>query len=343
MLRVPPNLPPHLQILRPEIKQTLLESTTKESNPLALKCSALETIDSYPSSWIHSYTDGSAFKATVNAGYGSVINFPDGVKKEVFNSSGSFCSNYNAEQHAITSTANYITHMLDTNPTLITNIVIFTDSLSTLQKLESGTDVSKDLTHLIWSLHNLMRRYHIRVVLQWIPAHTGIPGNERADALAKKGASLPQPDIPTDYTTCRQMIKSNFKEEWMNKWATGTTGRRMYDHMIKPDIKDPINKLRREDQSNIFQLRSQHLPLNQHLHRIGVKPSAACPLCDYPSETVEHFLFFCNNLADLRGRFLPKVPHTANCLYSSKEQLEKTSTYYKMALSRRALTHNAAG
>ena len=110
--------------------------------------------------------------------------------------------------------------MLDTNPTLITNIVIFTDSLSTLQKLESGTDVSKDLTHLIWSLHNLMRRYHIRVVLQWIPAHTGIPGNERADALAKKGASLPQPDTPTDYTTCRQMIKSNFKEEWMNKWAT---------------------------------------------------------------------------------------------------------------------------
>ena len=68
---------------------------------------------------------------------------------------------------------------------------------------------------------------------------------------------------------------------------------------------------------------SQHLPLNHHLNKIGVKQSAACPLCDYPSETVEHFLFFCRKLTDLRGCFLPTVPHTSNCLYSSFKQLEK--------------------
>jgi len=42
-----------------------------------------------------------------------------------------------------------------------------------------------------------------------------------ADLLAKRGASLPQPDIPVNYNTCRQIInKSNFKEEvelWV-KW-----------------------------------------------------------------------------------------------------------------------------
>ena len=341
--RVPATLPPHLNILKPEIRGALLDNSKKNSNPVGLKFSALETIDSYPLTWIHSYTDGSAFKGTVNAGYGSVIRFPDGVKKEVFNSSGSFCSNFVAEEQAITNTANYITYAFDKNPTLTTDIVIFTDSLSTLQKLESGTDVNKELEKLIWSLHNLMRRHQVRVVLQWIPAHTGIPGNERADALAKQGASLPQPDIPTDYATCRQMIKSNLKEDWMNSWATGMTGRRMYDHMTKPNEKDPINKLRRGDQSIIFQLRTQHLPLNQHLNRIGVKQTAACPLCDYPTETVEHHLFFCRKLTDLRGCFLPKVPHTANCLYSSKEQLERTCTYYRMASSRRDLAHNATG
>ena len=341
--RVPPNLPPHITTTKPEIKKTLLDKCKKDTYPVALKHSALETIDSYPPTWIHSYTDGSAFKATINAGYGSVMYLPSGDKKEVFNSSGSFCSNFIAEQQAITSTANYINHLFDTNPHITTDIVIFTDSLSTLEKLEGGTDASKDFTHLIWSLHSLISRHHIRVVLQWIPAHTGIPGNERADALAKKGASLPQPDIPTDYNTCCQMIKSNSKEEWMNNWATGKTGRRMYDHMCKPKKQDPINKLRRKDQSIIFQLRTQHLPLNQHLHRIGVKQSAACPLCDYPSETVEHHLFFCRKLTDIRGCYLPKVPHTANCLYTSFEQLEKTCTYYRMALSRRANAHNAAG
>ena len=85
-----------------------------------------------------------------------------------------------------------------------------------------------------------MRRHNIRVVLQWIPAHTGIPGNERADALAKQGASLPQPDIPTDYATCRQMIRANLKEDWMNLWATGMTGRRMYDHITKSNDNDPF-------------------------------------------------------------------------------------------------------
>ena len=32
-----------------------------------------------------------------------------------------------------------------------------------------------------------------RVVLQWIPAHCGIPGNEQADQLAKCGAQEEQP------------------------------------------------------------------------------------------------------------------------------------------------------
>ena len=124
------------------------------------------------------------------------------------------------------------------------------------------------------------------------------------------------------------MIRSNLKEEWLNKWATGTTGRSMYAHMAKPQSNDPINKLKRKDQSLIFQLRSKHAPLNQHLNRIGVKESAACPLCGHPNETVEHHLFDCRRLTDLRGCFLPRQPDMANCLYTSKTQLEHTCNYY---------------
>ena len=334
--RVSPTLPPHLLLKKPEIVKTLLDGCNKQSYPIALKASALETIDSYPSTWIHSYTDGSAFKATINAGYGAAIYMPNGDKKEVFNSCGSFCSNYIAEQQAITNAVTHINFHFENNPQQKTDTIIFTDSLSTLDALENGSDVSKDITHLKWSLHNLMSRHNTRVVLQWIPAHTGIPGNERADALAKQGAGLPQPNVPVAYSTCCQMTKANSKEEWLNSWAAGTTGRSMYGHMSKPLLKDPINYLRRGDQSLIFQLRTQHVPLNCHLNRIGVKESAACPLCDHPSETVEHLLFDCRRLTDLRGRFLPRQPGTSNCLYTSLEQLENTCTYYRMALSRRA-------
>ena len=185
-------------------------------------------------------------------------------------------------------------------------------------------------------MHNLIRRHNVRLVLQWIPAHTGKPGNERADELAKRGANLPQLEVPVAYNTSCQMIRSNLKEDWLNTWATGTTGRSMYQHMAKPQHNDPINKLNRRDQSLIFQLRSKHIPLNQHLNRIGVKQSAACPLCDYHSETVEHHLFHCRNLTDLRGCFLPKVPNLSNSLYSTRKQLEQTCNYFRVASSRRA-------
>ena len=81
----------------------------------------------------------------------------------------------------------------------------------------------------------------------------------------------------------------------------------MYAHMAKPQSNDPINRLKRKDQSLIFQLRSKHAQLNQHLNRIGVQESAACPL-------VEHHLFECRRLTDLRGCFLQRQPDMANCL-----------------------------
>ena len=243
----------------------------------------------------------------------------------------------------MTNAINHINIHFDINPHAATHVVVFTDSLSTLQALETGEDVSKDIVHLTWAIHNLISRHQVRVTLQWIPAHTGIPGNERADELAKKGASLPQPEVPVTYSTCRQMIRSNLKEDWLNKWATGKTGRPMYGHMTRPQPNDTINKLKRRDQSTIFQLRTQHLPLNQHLHWIGVKPSAACPLCDHHSETVEHLLFDCRKLTDLRGCFLPKLPTISNCLYSTRKQLEQTCNYYRIALSRRANAHTLTG
>ena len=64
-------LQPGLDLRYPEIKTALVdENVTKETNPLILKACTLETIDSYSRSAIHIYTDGSAFKATVNAGFG---------------------------------------------------------------------------------------------------------------------------------------------------------------------------------------------------------------------------------------------------------------------------------
>ena len=334
--RVPTKCPPYQPMKQATINKGLKNNSNKKTDPLILKQSSKETIESYPNDWIHAYTDGSAFKATINAGYGAVIQHPDKSKQEILAPCGSFCSNYVAEQLAIHSTVIHIHNFFDNNPHAITNAVIFTDSLSTLQALENGTDGTTEMTQLSLCIHHLISKHNINLVLQWVPGHAGVPGNEMADELAKRGAALPQPEKPVNYQTACQMIRSNTKEEWMNTWAASNKGRPMYTHMNRPKRSDPINKLKRGDQSIIFQLRTKHIPLNNHLKRIGVKTSSACPLCNCQDETVEHHLFECVRLKELRERFLPSNPNIHKCLYDNPEQMSLICSYYRLASGIRA-------
>ena len=73
-----------------------LKKITKEAEPNILKLCAQETVNSYSRSAIHAYTDGSAFKATINAGFGILLKYPDGSSSEYSDSCGINCSNYEA-------------------------------------------------------------------------------------------------------------------------------------------------------------------------------------------------------------------------------------------------------
>ena len=109
--------------------------------------------------------------------------------------------------------------------------------------------------------------------------------------------------------------------------------------MSKPNPKDAINKLQREDQSIIFRLRTGHVQLNKHLSRIKKDHPASCPLCSHPNETVEHHLFNCTQLTDLRDSLLPRNPEIANTLYGTHTQLRQTCTFFRKASGRRANAH----
>ena len=139
----------------------------------------------------------------------------------------------------------------------------------------------------------------------WIPSHCDIPGNESADMLAKEGASQEQPNLPVSLNTCKQIIKSNTKIEWLNTWASSNKGRAIFPYLTQPNIKDPINSLGRKDQVIIFRLRSQHVQLNMHLNRINPEHAPVCELCPQP---YEHFLIDCPSLLDdIRKLYIPPM------------------------------------
>ncbi|GFR61989.1 hypothetical protein ElyMa_001860000 [Elysia marginata] len=76
---------------------------TKKTNPALQKLEAEITLLTYSPDWIHIYTDGSAFKAKVNAGYGIYACFPDGTSRKSYGACGETCSNYEAEAIGISN------------------------------------------------------------------------------------------------------------------------------------------------------------------------------------------------------------------------------------------------
>ena len=121
-----------------------------------------------------------------------------------------------------------------------------------LQALDNGKYNNLTIKNLIKTIECLLTDHDINLILQWIPGHVNIQGSERADTLAKQGASCPQPDVPTSMETARHIKRANKKEAWMNEWAMGDTGRTMFEHMTAPKPEDSINGLKRNESNTIF-------------------------------------------------------------------------------------------
>jgi ribonuclease HI len=94
---------------------------------------------------------------------------------------GKYCNNYKAEAAALVQAANALReHISDARD----KVVIFTYALSVVTALKSQRP--SDLGDLIDQLEGLTKSYQ-KVVIQWVPAHCDIQGNERRTSSPKMG------------------------------------------------------------------------------------------------------------------------------------------------------------
>ena len=102
------------------------------------------------------------------------------------------------------------------------------------------------------------------VILQWIPSHCGIHGNETADALAKEGTTYAQNDRSTTYSEVKTIIKA--KQQNLFKQNHPHSNRN-----------DPYHLLTRHEQVSIFRLRTGHNRLRNHLfHKLKIGDTDQC-------------------------------------------------------------------
>jgi len=103
-----------------------------------------------------------------------------------------------------------------------------------LRALNSPRVESKQIWDCIQALNNLASDRP--VTLAWVPGHSGIPGNERADQLARVASSLPQPSheltLPVPYSRVKSVIRS-WADKEANEYWQGIKTCRQTEQMIQ--------------------------------------------------------------------------------------------------------------
>ena len=152
------------------------------------------------------------------------------------------------------------------------------------------------------------------IVLQWIPAHTGIRGNVIAGQLAKEGRKKEQPPSQLCYSKVKTLIYD--KRKAISHSKTGG---------YNPN-QDALHQLPRHQQTTIFRHRTGLCRLNSNLKRIGVKISAQCP-CTEADQTLDHYLQSCSLYRQARQQIWPTCVSLKTKLWRYAEDLCLTSKY----------------
>ena len=163
------------------------------------------------------------------------VRTPAGQTVGYSNATGRKCSNFKAETSALQNAVAYIAEMKPQKT------VILTDSKAALQSLTSNTP-DKPIHQLLKDLQLLP--YECTVVLQWIPAHCGIPGNERADRLVKSGSKQLQPMSTFTYKETKTLLRNrqnvNGKEPLNGNELLETTTPQLTQSTLWQDMSKPL-------------------------------------------------------------------------------------------------------
>ena len=267
----------------------------------------------------HIYTDGS--KQNMGVGFASIHQ--DEIKRGRLVKEASI---FTAEMYAIKLALDTILTVQNRGK----HFTIFSDSQSVLIALKPKARFST-LAEMI--NHRLKNASELGIDIEfcWVPGHTGIRGNERADAAAKE-ASLNldlQMENKIPHSDMKRPIREAVTRSWHRKWVgLGTEGRKLRE--IKEDIiewKSSSLKNRRLETA-IARLRIGHTNITHSYLMQGQTIPPECERCNVPL-TVKHLLTECRLYSAVRRKYYNN-PSLKEMLGNSKNfSITKISAFLK--------------
>lgn len=188
------------------------------------------------------------------------------------------------------------------------HIYINSDSQAALLALESLESYSKLVQNCKDNLNTLATTN--KVILRWVPGHSDIVGNEKADELARKGADTtlvgPEPFCGITKRKAYSLLNSTEKSEAIKLWKFAK-GQKQAKALIKGfnnKLSKELLQLKRHKTCAVTRILTGHCKLNKHLFQMGMKQDATCRFCQETEETATHILCSCGPLMHKRSTYL---------------------------------------
>lgn len=156
----------------------------------------------------------------------------------------------------------------------------------------------------IFSWLVLAKRRGHDITFPWVPAHVSVPGNEKADAVARAVASRPPRPCPLPCRNLYPTVRSALHNAWQRRWEDMPTPIKMKEitaRAVRPWSYSHVKN--RKIQTTLVRLRIGHTRYTHgFLMSQGVQPYCDDSLVPL---TVRHLLVECPSLGDVREWFLP--------------------------------------
>jgi ribonuclease HI len=224
------------------------------------------------------FTDGS--KTDNSTGFAAITDDEVIIQKRI----SSIFSIYTAEIRALI-------HSIEAKKHHPQKIVLYTDSLSSVLATLNRKTKNADAIQLA----NLIYEREGRVIITWIPSHCGIPGNEKADQLAKETSnSIVDLFEPISINDASHLVKTtyncrNFNNN--NNININENNNNNHNNKIIQNHKNQ-SQLNRKQQVAVFRTKIGYTRLT-HKYIIEKTVIPNCDSCNV-NLTIEHILTQCN-------------------------------------------------